>query len=181
MSERESTSAKHKTARSVHGLLLMATNATFPLFTNLIYQSTTSFMIYYTYAVGLDYKTWEFNGEGCISQFVTTFTHQKFKNYMFLVHNSKGYDSYFIVKQLLVEKMVIRLIVQEGKLLCITVRKLGVRVIDSLCFLPMKLAKLPKAMGFEGCKGFFQHFLSPLRTGAMFAHFLKKIFIVTNP
>lgn len=37
---------------------------------------------------------------------------------------------------------------------------LDIRFIDSLNFLPMKLIKLPKAMGFEGVKGYFPHFFN---------------------
>lgn len=40
----------------------------------------------------------------------------------------------------------------------VTVKKLGIRFIDSLNFLPMKLAKLLKAMSFELCKGVFPLF-----------------------
>ncbi|CAM5130676.1 unnamed protein product [Natator depressus] len=107
-------------------------------------------------------KSWEFKGDECLSMFVKTFIGKEFRDYTFLAHNSKGYDAYFCVRQLLKEKMCIELITQGSKLMCVEVKALGIRFIDSLNFLPMKLSKLPQAMGFEGCKGYFPHFFNTL-------------------
>ncbi|XP_065436103.1 uncharacterized protein LOC135979895 isoform X1 [Chrysemys picta bellii] len=107
-------------------------------------------------------KSWEFKGDKCLYVFVKTFIGKAFRDYTFLAHNSKGYDAYFIVKQLLKEKMGLELITQGSKLMCVEVKALGIRFIDSLNFLPMKLSKLPQAMGFEGCKGYFPHFFNTL-------------------
>ncbi|KYO41908.1 zinc finger protein 446-like [Alligator mississippiensis] len=79
----------------------------------------------------------------------------RFQGYTFIAHNTKGRDNYFIVSQLSKERKGVKLIAQEGKLVCIEVTSLGIRFIDSSNFLPMKLNKLPQAMGFEGCRGYF--------------------------
>ena len=115
----------------------------------------------YIFAMGVkECSTWEFKGADCVSGFVKKFINKKFKGYTFLAHNAKGYDNYFIVRKLLEEKMYIDLITQGGKLMSVTVTKLDIRFLDSLNFLPMKLAKMPQAMGFEGAKGFFPHYFN---------------------
>lgn len=121
----------------------------------------------YIYVMGTaEGATWEFKCKGCLTDIITTFISPDFKEFTFLSHNAKGYDSYFILNQLVKEKMEVNHIVQGGKLMCVTVKKLKIRFIDSLNFLPMKLGKLPKALGFEGCKGYFPHFfLTLLKTG----------------
>ncbi|XP_019340259.2 uncharacterized protein LOC106737847 isoform X1 [Alligator mississippiensis] len=98
---------------------------------------------------------WEFKGKWCVSYFIKAFITKRFQGYTFIAHNTKGRDNYFIVSQLSKERKGVKLIAQEGKLVCIEVTSLGIRFIDSSNFLPMKLNKLPQAMGFEGCRGYF--------------------------
>ncbi|KAE8580551.1 hypothetical protein XENTR_v10024459 [Xenopus tropicalis] len=115
----------------------------------------------YIYALPLNGdEYWEFQGPTCLSDFVTTFIDKKFSGFTFTAHNAGRYDSYFVVQQLVKEHIKIDLLTQGGKLLCVTVTDLGIRFIDSLNFLPMKLSKLPKALGFQDCKGFFPHFFN---------------------
>ncbi|KAM8952930.1 LOW QUALITY PROTEIN: uncharacterized protein RCH25_043680 [Pelodytes ibericus] len=101
---------------------------------------------------------WEFQGASYLEEFVTTFIDKPFSNYTFIAHNAGRYDSYFVVHQLLKEKIAMKLLAQGGKLLCVTIVDLGIRFIDSLNFLPMKLSKLPQALGFKGCKDYFPLF-----------------------
>ncbi|XP_077198782.1 uncharacterized protein LOC143839922 isoform X2 [Paroedura picta] len=106
-------------------------------------------------------KSWEFKGETCLYEFVKTFTTKKyFRHCTFIAHNAKGYDSHFIVKQLILERLDPELIAVGGKLMCVTIKSLDIKFIDSLNHLPMALAKLPKALGFQGCKGYFPHFFN---------------------
>ncbi|XP_062828202.1 uncharacterized protein LOC134292300 [Anolis carolinensis] len=106
-------------------------------------------------------KTWEFKGENCIEQFIKTFTKDgAFKDATFIAHNSKGYDCYFILRQLVKEKLDVEIIAQGGKLICVTVVGLSIKFIDSLSHLPMALSKLPKALGFEDAKGYFPHYFN---------------------
>ncbi|XP_034645440.1 uncharacterized protein LOC117887198 [Trachemys scripta elegans] len=120
----------------------------------------------YIFAMSLkSEKSWEFKGDEYLSVFVKTFIGKVSGTQFldtFLAHNSKGYDAYFIVRQLLKEKMGLELITQGSKLMCVEIKALGIRFIDSLNFLPMKLSKLPQVMGFEGCKGYFPHFFNTL-------------------
>ncbi|XP_077205235.1 ephrin type-B receptor 1 isoform X2 [Paroedura picta] len=106
-------------------------------------------------------KSWEFKGETCLYQFVKTFTTKKqFRHCTFIAHNAKGYDSHFIVKQLILERLDPEIIAVGGKLMCVTIKSHDIKFVDSLNHLPMALAKLPKALGFQGCKGYFPHFFN---------------------
>ncbi|XP_067322381.1 uncharacterized protein [Anolis sagrei] len=106
-------------------------------------------------------KTWEFRGENCVEQFIKTFTKDgAFKDSTFIAHNSKGYDCYFILNQLVKEKLDVKIIAQGGKLICVTIASLGIKFIDSLSHLPMALSKLPKALGFDEVKGYFPHYFN---------------------
>ncbi|KYO19966.1 hypothetical protein Y1Q_0021900 [Alligator mississippiensis] len=49
---------------------------------------------------------------------------KKFKDYIFIAHKAKGFDGYFIVSQLLKEKMGVKLITQGGILMCTEVTRL---------------------------------------------------------
>ncbi|XP_075784357.1 uncharacterized protein LOC106731428 [Pelodiscus sinensis] len=125
----------------------------------------------YVYALHLNKKdSWEFKGIDCVSEFVRTFIDKRFKNYTFIAHNAKGYDGYFILRQLIKEKMPVSPVTQGGKLMCVTVTNLNIRFIDSLNFLPMKLSKLPKAMGFQGVKGYFPHFFNKVENQNYVGH-----------
>lgn len=115
----------------------------------------------YIYATSLNAESdWEFCGISCVQQFIRVFTTSEFEGYTFIAHNAGRYDSYFIVQELIREKLRLDLINQGGKLLCVTVKDLDIRFIDSLNFLPMKLSKLPAAMGFSDSKGHFPHFFN---------------------
>ncbi|CAM4692701.1 unnamed protein product [Caretta caretta] len=48
-----------------------------------------------------------------------TFIGKEFRVYTFQAHNSKGYDAYFIIRQLLKEKMCLELITQGSKVMCV--------------------------------------------------------------
>jgi len=55
----------------------------------------------------------------------------------------------------------------------------GVRILDTLNFLPMALSKFPKTFGIsEMKKGFFPHFLTPLKTGTMMGFYQTLNFMV---
>ena len=79
----------------------------------------------------------------------------------FIAHNSKGYDGYFILNQLVKEKLEVELVAQGGKLISITLKDLGIKFLDSLSHLPMALSKLPKCLGFDQeSKGYFPHYFN---------------------
>lgn len=105
-------------------------------------------------------NNWEFEGPSCVDDFLNTFIQTRFKGYTMLAHNSKAYNSFFILQNIIREKIQVGLITQGSKLMLLTVVPLQIRFIDTLNFLPMKLSKLPKAFGFPGCKGYFPHFFN---------------------
>ncbi|KAJ1176269.1 hypothetical protein NDU88_001551 [Pleurodeles waltl] len=107
-------------------------------------------------------ENWEFEGRLCVNDFLNTFMQLKYYEYTVLAHNSKAYDSFFILLDLIYEKMAIELITLGSKLMLLKVVPFEIRFIDTLNFLPVKFSKLPKAFGFEGCKGYFPHFFNTL-------------------
>jgi hypothetical protein len=53
------------------------------------------------------------------------------------------------------------MITRGAKVLSLTVSELNIKFIDSLCFLPMKLADVPKTFGLTDLqKGYFPHFFN---------------------
>ncbi|XP_041441312.1 probable DNA polymerase [Xenopus laevis] len=105
-------------------------------------------------------NSWEFNGKTCTQDFVRFFTNGKFLGYTFIAHNAGRYDAYFVVQELIKEKFKIEVVNQGGRLMCVSLKDLKMRFIDSLNFMPMKLSKMPEAMGFSGSKGHFPHFFN---------------------
>lgn len=81
-------------------------------------------------------------------------------NVYLIAHNARGYDAHFILRELLRRKIMNLNIITNGtKLLRVQVGNLV--IIDSLCFLPMPLARLPKSFGIKTLKkGDFPHLLS---------------------
>jgi hypothetical protein len=75
-----------------------------------------------------------------------------------LCHNFKGYDSYPIMKFLYGNAILLEVITTGSKYMSIVVPLFNIRFIDSLNFIPMALADMPKAFGeTELAKGYFPH------------------------
>lgn len=74
----------------------------------------------------------------------------------------KGYDGYFLLEYLMANSIVPKVIFAGSKIMYLHVeRGLNIRILDSLNFLPMKLAAMPKAFGLhEMKKGYFPHFFN---------------------
>ena len=76
----------------------------------------------------------------------------------FIAHNFKGFDGYFIIDYLYSLQLTPNIITTGGKILQIELPKNHIRFIDSLNFMPMPLAALPKTFGVhELKKGYFPH------------------------
>ena len=79
-----------------------------------------------------------------------------------IAHNARGYDSYFIYDYLIANSHTPEPIIFSGsKIMYMKVPTGGIniRLLDSLNFLPMPLAQLPKSFGLKELKkGFFPHF-----------------------
>ena len=84
------------------------------------------------------------------------------KSYTVVAHNARGYDSYFLYDHLMLTRNRPDPVIFSGsKIMYMHVQSLNLRLLDSLNFLPMPLAKLPKSFGFkEKKKGFFPHFFN---------------------
>ena len=75
-----------------------------------------------------------------------------------MAHNFQGYDSYFILQYLREQGVMYEVIMRGGKTLSLKVPMLDIRFVDSLNFIPMKLANFPKTFGIEElAKGYFPH------------------------
>ena len=102
-----------------------------------------------------------FEGENCASDFCDWLFSEPNNGSTFLWYNSSSYDRYFILKYLIDNGIAPTNVIRTGgKIRQFFVEPItGSRMIDSLSFLPMSLAKLPKAFGFTGMKkGYFPFF-----------------------
>ena len=84
------------------------------------------------------------------------------RGYTVVAHNARGYDSYFLYDHLMLTGNRPDPVIFSGsKIMYMHVQNLNLRLLDSLNFLPMPLAKLPKSFGLkEKKKGFFPHFFN---------------------
>ncbi len=104
-----------------------------------------------------------FEGDGAHIKFSRWFFNDIHKDFTAIAHNSKGYDAYFLLEYMIDQSMYPSKIIYNGsKIMYLQLEKgLNIRLIDSLNFLPMKLAQLPEAFGLtELKKGYFPHFFN---------------------
>ncbi|KAK3105044.1 hypothetical protein FSP39_015966 [Pinctada imbricata] len=102
-----------------------------------------------------------FRGENATQQFCAYVTQPHVKNTILIAHNAKSFDLYPIL-EVLIDRHSIRpdkIIYNGSKVMYMHIaNKLNLTFLDSLNFLPMKLAKIPEAFGLqELSKGFFPH------------------------
>lgn len=104
-----------------------------------------------------------FSGPNTIDLFCQwLFTHEN-KGATVLCHNFKGYDSYPIMKYLYDNAILPEVITTGSKYMSIVVPVCKIRFIDSLNFIPMALADMPRAFGeTEIAKGYFPHLYNTL-------------------
>jgi hypothetical protein len=75
-----------------------------------------------------------------------------------LAHNFQGYDSYFILEYLHENGVIPEVIMRGAKVLTLSVPMFNIKFIDSLSFIPMRLADFPTTFGLdELAKGYFPH------------------------
>ena len=101
-----------------------------------------------------------FNGKETAKDFCDWLIDERNKNSTVIAHNSRAYDAYFIYDYLMKKGNAPDPAIFTGsKIMYMKVGKgLNTRLLDSLNFLPMPLAKLPKSFGLqEKKKGFFPH------------------------
>ena len=74
-------------------------------------------------------------------------------------HNFQGYDGYFVQNYLHENGIVPEVIMRGAKVLTLNVPFFDSKFIDSLNFIPMRLADFPQTFGLsELAKGYFPHF-----------------------
>ena len=97
------------------------------------------------------------------NEFGSWLFHSRNKNFIAVAHNMKSYDGFFIMRfiinNLLPTDNLPEILLNGSKLLVIKFN--GVKIIDSINFIPMALSKLPKTFGLaELKKGYFPHFFN---------------------
>lgn len=104
-----------------------------------------------------------FSGPNTANDFCEWLVHERNTNATAIAHNARSYDAYFIYDYLMKNSIVPEPTIFSGsKIMYMKIgRGLNIRLLDSLNFLPMPLAKLPKSFGLEEKKkGFFPHFFN---------------------
>ena len=105
-----------------------------------------------------------FKGIATQQEFCKWLISTQHKDFTVIAHNARGYDSYFIYDYLIENSHTPHPIIFSGfKIMYMSVPTggLNIRFLDSLNFLPMPLAQLPKSFGLEELKkGLFPHFFN---------------------
>jgi hypothetical protein len=102
-----------------------------------------------------------FSGPNTKDEFCEWMFQQENANTTFVAHNFQAYDGYFILQYLYKNGITPEIITRGAKILSLTVPEMNIKFIDSLCFIPMKLAAFPKTFGLtELQKGYFPHFFN---------------------
>jgi hypothetical protein len=97
-----------------------------------------------------------FKGPETLADFCQWLFDVRNDSYVAIAHNARGYDSQFLLAYLHTQSLKPTVLTRGLKLLSLMVG--GIKVIDSLSFLPMALAAMPKAFSLkELCKGTFPH------------------------
>ena len=105
----------------------------------------------------MTFKGEKFSAEGpyCALLFLKHFRKPQYRNFTFIVYISRAYDSYLLLNPLIQQGVAPSVIFQGSKILCFVDPAFNQRYIDSLSFLPMRLAQMPEALGFENCERLF--------------------------
>ena len=121
-------------------------------------QNTGTHTVNLSVAQDLNGKEYVHNN---IEESCKCFLNDKFKGCTLIAHNSKGYDSNFILKWLIDQGIKPYCIYNGAKIMFMEIPKLSIRFIDSLNFLHMPLKSFPKTFGMnELKKGYFPHYFN---------------------
>ena len=98
---------------------------------------------------------WIFHGDNTRNDFCERLFTKEHANCIVVAHNFQGYDGYFI-QQYLRENGIVPEVMCGAKILTLSVPLFKIKFIDSLSFIPMRLADFPKPFGIdELAKGTF--------------------------
>ena len=121
-------------------------------------QSTGTHVV--NLAVSKDFEDNEYI-HNSIEEFCKFFITEKYRSYSFIAHNSKSFDSQFVLKWLIDQGIKPYCIYNGAKIMFMEIPKLSIRFIDSLNFLQMPLKSFPKTFGMsELKKGYFPHYFN---------------------
>ena len=99
-----------------------------------------------------------FKGDNTVKDFCEWVLREDHEKCIFVAHNFKGYDSYFIQDYLNKECIRYELICTGAKIMSLTVPMYAIKFIDSYNFIPMALARFPETFDRnELRKGYFPH------------------------
>ena len=99
-----------------------------------------------------------FKGDNTVKDFCEWVLRKDHEKCIFVAHNFKGYDSYFIQDYLNKQCIQFKLICTGAKIMCLSVPMHKVKFIDSYNFIPMALARFPETFDRnELRKGYFPH------------------------
>jgi hypothetical protein len=102
-----------------------------------------------------------FKGKNTQHQFGQWLFALQHKGFTVMAHNNKGYDGFFLMDYLLQNGIHHQTIFEGAKIMQMSIQGgLCMTVIDSLNFLPMKLANFANAFGLNSQKGDFPHFFN---------------------
>ena len=98
-----------------------------------------------------------FSGKDTLENFCQWLFDPMHKGATVIAHNFQGYDGQFILHYLTEKSSILPSVIMNGSKI-IELKAQGLRFIDSLSFLNMALAKLPKTFGLKELKkGYFPH------------------------
>ena len=101
---------------------------------------------------------WVFEGDNTRNEFCEWLFTKEHANCIVLAHNFQGYDGYFIQQYLHENGVILEVIMRGAKILTLSVPMFKIKFVDSLSFIPMRLADFPKTFGLnELAKGYFPH------------------------
>ena len=105
-----------------------------------------------------DGDEWVFQGDNTRNEFCEWLFTKEHEGCIVVAHNFQGYDGYFIQQYLHENGVIPEVIMRGAKILTMYVPMLKIKFIDSLSFMPMRLADIPKTFGLnELAKGYFPH------------------------
>ena len=101
---------------------------------------------------------WVFQGDNPRNEFCKWLFTEEHRGCIVTAHNYQGYDSYFILQFLRENGVKYDPIMRGAKVLSLSVPMFDIKFIDSLNFIPMRLANFLKTFGIdEIAKGYFPH------------------------
>ena len=114
------------------------------------------------HVMGVGFRQKIFSGASTKEDFCKWLFTETHKGFTVIAHNARGYDAYFLYDYLMMNGSRPDPVIFSGsKIMYMHINSLNMRLLDSLNFLPMPLANLPKSFGLkEKKKGFFPHFFN---------------------